>query len=57
VPVKAGLHTIELSYFPDRLLPGLGIALLALALLFVLLRKETMRRVDTPGTGGYFPRP
>ena len=57
VPVKAGLHTLELAYFPDRLLPGLGIALIAAALLFVLLRKESMRRVDTPGTGGYFPRP
>ena len=57
VPVKAGVHTLELSYFPDRLLPGVGVALVAALLLFVLLRKESMRRVDTPGTGGYFPRP
>ena len=57
VPVRAGVHTLELAYFPDRLLHGLAVALAAALALLVLLRNRTMRRVDTPGTGGYFPPP
>ena len=52
VPVKAGRHVLELVYFPDRVLPGLLIAILALALLLVLIQ-----RVDSGSTGGYFPPP
>ena len=55
-PVRAGPHTLRLTYFPDRLLPGVAIAILAAALL-VLLCKLTMQRVDTRSTGGYFPPP
>jgi hypothetical protein len=38
------------------LLPGIGIAILAAALL-VLLCKLAMRRVDSGSPGGYFPPP
>ena len=55
-PVRAGPHTLRLTYFPDRLLPGIAIAILAAALL-VLLCKLTMQRVDTRSPGGYFPPP
>jgi len=55
-PLKAGVHTLRLTYFPARLLPGIAVAILAAALL-VLLCKLTMHRVDTPSTGGYFPPP
>jgi len=47
VPVRAGPHRIELRYFPRRLLPGLAVAIAALALLILLVR-----RVDTPGSRG-----
>ena len=57
VAVKAGVHTLELSYFPDRLLQGCAAAAAAAIALFVLLRNGAMRRVDTPGTRGYFPPP
>jgi uncharacterized membrane protein YfhO len=56
VPVKAGRHVLRLTYFPTRLLPGIGIAILAAALL-VLLCKLAMRRVDSGSPGGYFPPP
>ncbi len=52
VPVKAGRHVLHLVYFPDRLLPGLAIAILALGLLLVVTQ-----RVDTRSPGGYFPPP
>jgi hypothetical protein len=55
-PLKAGDHTLRLTYFPARLLPGAGIAMLAAALLF-LLCKLAMHRVDTRSPGGYFPPP
>ena len=55
-PITAGRHTLRLTYFPTRLLPGIGIAILAAGLL-VLLCKLTMQRVDTPPPGGYFPPP
>ena len=55
-PLKAGDHTLRLTYFPTRLLPGIGVAMLAAALL-VLLCKLAMHRVDTPPPGGYFPPP
>jgi len=38
VPVRAGQHHLALSYFP-RLLPGLAVAMLALALLILLTRR------------------
>lgn len=52
VPVRAGKHELQLVYFPDRLLPGIGLAIVALALLIALAR-----RVDTPTLRGYFPPP
>ena len=52
VPVRAGRHVLNLVYFPDRLLPGIAVAILALALLIVLAH-----RVDTRSVGGYFPPP
>jgi hypothetical protein len=52
VPVKAGRHLLQLVYFPDRLLPGLLVAIVALALLAVLTR-----RVDSSSPRGYFPPP
>ncbi len=52
VPVSAGVHRLELSYFPARFLPGLAVALLAAVLLIA-----TMRRVDFGSHGGYFPPP
>ncbi len=52
VPVEAGSHVLELVYFPDKLLPGLLVALLALALLTLLTT-----RVDSAPVGGYFPPP
>jgi hypothetical protein len=55
-PLKAGDHTLRLTYFPTRLLAGVGVALVAAALL-VLLGKLSMHRVDTPPPGGYFPPP
>ena len=55
-PVRAGPHTLRLAYFPDRLLPGVAIAIVAAALL-VLLCKLTMQRVDTRSPGSYFPPP
>ena len=55
-PISAGRHLLRLSYFPTRLLPGIGVAMLAAALL-ALLCKVTMQRVDTPPPGGYFPPP
>ena len=55
-PVRAGPHTLRLAYFPDRLLPGIAIAIVAAALL-VLLCKLTMQRVDTRSPGSYFPPP
>ena len=47
VPVRAGRHALHLAYFPSRLLPGLLVAMLALALLILLTR-----RVDTPEPRG-----
>jgi len=55
-PVRAGPHTLRLAYLPDRLLPGIAIAIVAAALL-VLLCKLTMQRVDTRSPGSYFPPP
>ena len=52
VSVKAGRHVLDLVYFPDRLLPGLLVAMLALALLTLLIT-----RVDSAPVGGYFPPP
>ena len=52
VPVRAGRHVLDLVYFPDRLLPGAAVAILALALLLLLAH-----RVDTRSVGGYFPPP
>ena len=51
-PVRAGRHVLDLVYFPDRLLPGIAVAILALALLMLLAQ-----RVDTRSFGGYFPPP
>ena len=53
VPVAAGTHTLELSYFPTRLLPGLLVCAIAL----VLLRILAAHRVDSGGAGVYFPPP
>ncbi|MFN2549862.1 MAG: YfhO family protein [Myxococcales bacterium] len=52
LPIRKGKHVLDLVYFPDRLLPGIGVAIVALALLFLLAH-----RVDTRSTGGYFPPP
>ena len=52
VPVRAGRHVLKLVYFPDRLLPGIAVAIVALALLLLLAH-----RVDTREVGGYFPPP
>ena len=52
VPVEAGRHVLELVYFPDRLLPGLLVLLLSLALLTL-----SLNRVDSAPVGGYFPPP
>jgi hypothetical protein len=52
VPVKAGRHLLHLVYFPARLLPGLLVAIVALALLALLTR-----RVDSSSPRGYFPPP
>jgi len=41
VPVRAGQHHLALSYFPARLLPGLAVAMLALALLILRLAALT----------------
>ena len=38
VPVKAGRHALSLWYFPDKLLPGLVVTIVALALLIILSR-------------------
>ena len=56
VPVQAGSHVLELVYFPDRLLPGLLVAALALALLTLLIRRLDAS-VDSAPVGGYFPPP
>jgi hypothetical protein len=42
VPIEKGRHRLELLYFPDRLLPGILVAIVASALLILMLR-----RVDT----------
>jgi hypothetical protein len=52
VPVHAGRHTVRLSYFPRRFLPGLALAILAAAALVTLL-KLASRRVDRGSPGGY----
>ena len=71
VPVKAGSHVLELVYFPDKLLLGLGVALLSLALLLLLMHRVDPfgpprgaapdgalgKRVDTGSPGRYFPPP
>jgi hypothetical protein len=51
VPVRAGKHHLRLSYFPQRLLPGIVVAILA-ATLLVLLCKVASQRVDTRSQGG-----
>ena len=48
VPLRKGRHILNLVYFPDRLLPGIAIALLASALLLMLVR-----RVDSRSPRGY----
>src|SRR5207245_10342295 len=53
-PVRAGPHTLRLAYFPDRLLPGVAIAIVA-ATLLVLICKLTMMRVVYRYHGRYFP--
>ena len=48
VPVRAGTHRLELSYFPDRLLPGCAIALIAALLAVLLLRTGPVNRGNAP---------